>query len=311
MRTLARLVGFSLLAGLAACGGAEDGASDKLVDAPDPPEGGAQVLSPRYKVPAGREVFMCMRMPFEVTQDLYVQRTTIYQVEGGHHSIVYYRTSTAPVRDEPHECDDSDMTDLRPIAIGTARGTGIELPPGIALKVPKGARLYQQSHYLNLSDREVEVQDAANLELLRADAVTDIAGMYTQVDLGFELPAGQETTRTVDCALPHAMTVPWLFGHMHEMGTHFKVEITQDGRTETVLDSEWEAALRDAAPKVEFSPHLALDAADRMKTTCTWRNPEPESVFFPKEMCATFAVYYPSTDGAMYVCDETGETFPL
>jgi hypothetical protein len=291
-------------------GCSDDGTIDPIRDdLPAPPEGGVRLISPTFTVDAGTEVFMCMRLPFEVTEDLHVNSSVAYQVQGGHHSMLYYTTGTQPMRDEPHECDDSDMSNIRFIGVGTADGVGISLPPGLALRVPKGARIYSQSHYLNASDSPIVAQDVVDLDLLTAAELEQVAGAFTQVDLGLDLPPDEDTTRVIDCTAPREMSVPWMLPHMHEQGLRFKLEVIIDGESTTVYESDWNEALRDHFPILEFEPHLTLTTADRIRTTCTWRNTSGRRLLFPAEMCATFMPFYPSPNGALLACDENGSHF--
>ncbi len=313
----ARLVALFLVGGLVApaCGG-EDGTDppedDGTVrdDLPDKPDDAVRLVSPTFEVAPGDEVFVCMKIPFDIPEDLYVNESVAYQTEGGHHTLLYYVEGGGPAP-EPHECGDADMLNMRFIGVGTADGNGIGLPPGIAMKVPAGAEIYAQTHYLNASDRTLLGQDVVDLRLIPASEVQEVAGAFANVDLGLRLPPGEETTRVVDCGVPRAMTVPWMLAHMHELGARFKLEVQKDGVWSTVYESTWEAALRDDFPVTELDPHVSLGPQDRIRTTCTWHNTGALERLFPAEMCATFMPFYPSPNGALLVCDDKGNQFEL
>ena len=198
---------------------------------------------------------------------------------------------------------------LRFVGVGTGDGSGIELPPGIAMKIPANIKLFTQSHYLNTTDHEVTAEDVINLRTIPESEVVEIAGTFTEIDLSFELPARLETTRTVECTVPVDMTVPFLIPHMHEFGKHITVELEQAGTMQTLYDSDWSVALRDDFPVRHFTDHLKLQTTDKIRTSCTWNNDGDIPLLFPREMCATFMMFYPSIDGAMWACDETGRQF--
>jgi hypothetical protein len=301
----------ALAAGCSDSGTTEPPVDDGIiVDVPPAPSGAKRLVTPTFPVEGGTEVFMCMRVPFEVKEDLYVNSSLAYQATGGHHSMLYYTPpEQLPLKDEPHECEDSDMGNIRFIGVGTGDGVGISLPKGMALKIPAGAKIYTQSHYLNTGSERMIAQDVLDLITIPAAEVEQVAGAFTEVDLGLELPANAETTRKIDCTAPTEMTVPWMIPHMHELGFHIKLEIVSNGVTSTVYETPWEEALRDHFPVVEFEPHLKLTPADRIVTTCTWRNTKSTPLLFPAEMCATFMPFYPSANGAMLACDETGKHF--
>jgi hypothetical protein len=300
---------------LTACGGEqappEDSGPDTIrTDLPAAPEGGARLVSPVFQVDAASEVFMCMRIEFDVTEDMWVNSSTGYQVEGGHHTMLYYTAEPQVGIDPmPHECAGEDMGNIRFIGVGTANGIGITLPEGIAMKIPKGAEIWTQSHYLNTTGEEITAQDVIDLELIAANEVTDVAAAFTQVDLGLELTPVAETTRVIECTAPQNMTVPFMIPHMHEWGAHFKLEVVRNDETMVIYDQGWEESLRDDFPILSMSPMLELTPNDVIRTTCTWHNDTADPILFPQEMCATFMPFYPSSDGALLACDETGEHF--
>ena len=305
-----RLVFASTLLAAAACSGGDSGPDTIRDDLPPAPTDGMRLVGPTFTLPAGKEVFECMRIPADTTKDIYVNASETWQVTGGHHTMLFY--SEHPTGgEEPHECTDADMGNIRFVGVGTADGIGIKLPEGIVLKIPAGVKIYTQSHYLNTTDEDIVVQDVVDLHTLSLDKVQMVAGAYTEVDLGLELQPGVDTTRVIDCPVPmQAMTVPWMIPHMHELGMNFKLELIKGGtETHTLYESAWTTTLRDHFPLVEFDPFLNLTSADRIRTTCTWHNTDPEPRLFPHEMCATFMPFFPSPDGKLLACDEHGNTF--
>jgi hypothetical protein len=288
-----------------------DPGPDKLRDdIPDPPAGGVQVVGPIFSVPAGKEVFMCMRIPFDVTEQMYVQSSHVYQSTNGHHTLLYYSENSAGVDPEPHPCDGLDMTDVRIVTTGAANGTGLSMPDGVVLQVPPGAELWAQSHYINATDQDSEVQDVINLELVPEDQVTEIASSFAHVDLTFTLPPAQETTRTMECAVPRDMTIPWLLPHMHEWGKEFTLELLRAGEEEPFWDwsGDWFTNARNDFPVQQLDEFIELKAGDRIRTTCTWNNTESDTILWPQEMCVTFFPFFPG-DGGLLACDETGSSF--
>lgn len=309
--SLALMVAAALAAGCSSPDSGEPPADDGIIlDVPPAGAGTQRLVTPTFQVDSGTEVFMCMHIPFEVKEDIYVNSSLAYQAKGGHHSLLYYTPpNQLPLKDEPHECDDSDMSSIRFIGVGTGDGSGIALPEGIALKIPAGAKLYTQSHYLNTGGQQMTAQDVLDLITIPVDKVEQVAGAFTEVDLGLELAPNAETTRVIDCTAPTEMTVPWMFPHMHEWGFYVKMELVLNGEKKTIFESTWEQALRDHFPLINFEPHLKLTPNDRIITTCTWRNTKSAPILFPAEMCASFMPFYPSPGGQLLACDETGKHF--
>jgi hypothetical protein len=244
-----------------------------------------------------------MRVPHEITQDLYVQASASYQARGGHHTMLYYVEGTTPFRDDPHECTPEDMGNVRFVGVGTADGVGITLAPGMALRIPRGARLYVQSHYVNSGTAALAARDYINLELLPRERVERIAGAFTEVDLGLDLPARTRTRRVIDCTFPAEMNIPWAIPHMHEYGAHFRLELVSGTNTRVLYDSDWTAALRDHFPVVNFPQELHVTPQDHLRTICDFNNTTTHRMLWPEEMCATFLVFHPSNNGALLACD--------
>src|SRR5213078_2232586 len=173
--------------------------------------------------------------------------------------------------------------------------------------IPAGSKIYTQSHYLNTTDEDITAQDVIDFHLLTKDKVTNVAGAFVEIDLGFELPPQQDVTRVVDCHPPMDMTVPWMIPHMHELGFDFKLELIHQNAEPTMLyQSLWSTTLRDHFPLVNFDPALQISPTDRLRTTCTWHNNTDTMRLFPNEMCATFMPFWNSPDGALLACDENG-----
>jgi hypothetical protein len=305
-----RILGMVGLASLAAFAAACGSSGDSFEKDHPPPPGGVQLVTPTFTVPKGTEVFECFRVPYDVKEDLYVQSSAAWQATGGHHTMLYYSVGTAMYKDAPHTCDSTDMLDVRFIGVGTAAGGGITMPPGVVLKIPAGVKIYAQSHYLNATEKDLTAKDLINLELIPQSKVQNVAGAWTEIQTGLQVPPNDTASAVVSCSPPVEMTVPWLIPHMHEFGQHFNIELTSDGKTSTLYDSDWVATLRDHFPLVTFDQQpLKLKPSDIVKTTCTWKNTTSAPLLWPREMCAMFMIYYPSTDGALWACDHDGANF--
>lgn len=303
-RTIACFVALGLLG----CGPSDSGPELLRDDIPDPPEGGIQIATPIFEVAPGQEVFMCMRVPFELEHDIFVQSSHVYQAEAGHHTLLFYSQNSEGVNPEPHECDGFEMTDVRIVTTGSANGAGLDMPDGVVLAVPQNAEIWVQSHYINATNEPRQVQDVINLELIAEADVTQVASTFAQVDLTFALPPQAETTRVIDCKIPHDMTIPWILPHMHEWGKSFKIEILENDEPVFELAGDWFEADRDDFPITELDEYLELGPQHTIRTTCNWFNSEPETLLFPQEMCATFFPFFPG-DGSLLACDETGRVF--
>ena len=294
------------------CGSEEEKSAEKTPDPrfvrqdiPAPPDGGLQWVSKTFTVPAGEERFYCMRIA-TVEEDLFIQSGAVYQVEGGHHVIAFHTTELEDQSPDPHVCDGGEMSgNIRFATVGAADGTGVAMPEGVAMKIPAGAEIWTQSHYVNASDEDVLAQDVINLELVAAEDVSTLAGTFAQSDFSFDLQPRQETTRTMECAFTRELTIPWLVPHMHEWGKEYLVEILKGDEVVWSTSGAWTAALRNDIPIQELAEHITVTPEHKVRTTCTWANTGDAPLAFPEEMCVTFFPFYPA-DGEFVLCDEEG-----
>jgi hypothetical protein len=91
----------------------------------------------------------------------------------------------------------------------------------------------------------------------------------------------------------------YLYGHMHDWGERFHIDIARDGNApERVYEVEqWQAQFRDAAPLNDYgSEAFAVAADDVVTTSCTWTNDRDDPLGFPQEMCVSLGMLYPSRD---------------
>jgi len=272
-----------------------------------------EYIGPVYTAPAADEAFICYTIPLNNAEPIYVHSSHMFQSAGGHHVLAFAIGETSTMNDAPHVCDDSDMANptLRFVGAGTAGGSGITMPDGVALMIPAHVKLMLQTHHVNTSGHEQQAQDIIHIETIARADVVQVAGAYAEVAQSFTLNARATATATLDCHPPAAMTVPWMFAHMHEWGTHATINVIHaDGSTLPVYDSDWDVSFRDHFPLVNFATPLSLTPTDRVVTTCTWDNTTDAPIIFPKEMCATFMPIYPS-DGTFWVCGDDGSNYTL
>jgi len=250
----------------------------------------------------------CLTVEVGNDAPLYVHATHVYQSPGGHHVLAMAIDETAAGGDTPHACGAEDWRTrgLRFVGIGATNGSGVTMPDGVAMLVPAHAKLLLQSHYINDSAETMRAQDLVRFDVVDAGSVAQVAGFYMADSTHLVVPAHATATQTFGCHPPFAMTVPWMFPHMHDWGTHASLVVEHaDGTTTPIYDGDWSPDLRDRFPFVEFASPMTLGPSDTVRTTCTWENTGDVPLDFPREMCAAFMPYYPS-DGSLWTCDDDG-----
>lgn len=275
---------------------------------PDPPAGGLQWVTPEYVIEPYAEVEYCWFGTYTgPTVGLHAQWT--FQSQYGHHVVL--NATNAEVDDYPDDtvldCTDPDalpMTSLDPLLVG---GTGsidaedgpegeLLLPDGMAVELEEGQRIILQSHYVNVTDAPLLVQDALNLALVDPATVETWTAPFVHVETDLAIAQGHDTL-TFDCTWPDDYDLLFLAGHMHEWGSAFEATHTPaDGSPETTLYAieEWDPLFRDTAPVNEYvAGEMSVRAGDVFTTHCEWDNDTDHVLGFPEEMCVTFGMAYP------------------
>lgn len=248
-------------------------------------------------VPAGKDIVLCHYLE-RTTDELYVRAFESFQGEHGHHLIIF----KAVVQEEPgtvRDCTSAeDMVRFTPVISSVQFGLE-RFPDGMAIRVPRGAQIVLQQHYVNTSDKELRVKDVAFMTKVAKEEVETLAGFYGLSDIFFELPPGEETTLSFRCKAPRDMNVLLVGPHMHEWGTRFRVTLTQATGTTELMDLAWKANYRDEPPTLDYDKDrpLVLKEGDTIATECVFRNTTSKVLKFPEEMCATYGYFFPAVAG--------------
>lgn len=248
-------------------------------------------------IPAGHDVVLCHYLD-TTEEELYVRSFESFQGEHGHHLIIF----KALVTDAPgtvRDCTSAeDMVRFTPVISSVQFGLE-NFPEGMAIRVPKGAQIVLQQHYVNTMSRDIVVRDRALMTTMPKEEVKVLAGFYGLSQIFFELPPGEETSLHFDCAAPSDLNILLMGPHMHEWGTSFTAKVDRHGSMETILDVKWESWMRDEPPvrKYERTDPLVLRKGEIISTTCTFRNTTRDVLEFPREMCATYGYFFPAIAG--------------
>ena len=286
---------------------ADSEAVDMRRDFPAPPEGGLQLLTPEYTIPAFSEKQFCWFTRWDGV-DIGINYQATYQSDNGHH-VVLMKT-LADEDDFPDgtvfDCSDKDtlpMTDMEPLIFGRGIETGsadnesiLDLGAAMAVNLDEGTRMVVQSHYLNPTPDAILVNDAINLGLIPEDQVETWAAPFAHTALEFEIPAGETATVAFDCTWEDDATVLFLGGHMHDWGKAFSIDWASGDTTERIYEiPEWTVEYRDRPPVNEYADgDFTVAAGDVFSTSCTWENTTEHTLGFPEEMCVTFGFAHES-----------------
>ena len=309
MRSFTLLLALSLLAIGCAEAEPEDTAVDNLREFPDPPAGALTFYTPEYVIAAGSEQQWCWAMTYD-GDDVGITSQYTYQPNMGHHVALFGTTATERDIPDGHVWDCTELSALgmdsqEPIIIGgssTATDEGPEgfvvLPDGMAAQLRSGQRLVIQSHYVNYTEDDVRVADAAFIETIPEDEGPGVDRAVRGHRGGLQHPRRRRLvdplvrlpgTRGLQPAVPgrpHARLGPVL--------QHRPDAARRETASGSTRSADWEVEMRDAPVYNEYAlGERQLLAGDVITTTCEWFNHEGHALDFPQEMCVSFGMAYP------------------
>lgn len=228
-------------------GTGQDDVIDGRVEVPEPPvEGkGVQFVMPETIIPAGEEKMMCWIPDWVPERDSLVRSFIGLQGGMGHH-IVALTSGIPREAGTTFDCTELEaMVSLEPLLVpdnppGEKTDVSVRLfPEDFAVRLPAGARIVLQSHYVNVADRDLLVADVAVFDFVEEGEAYTEASYFTVNHGGIDLPEGDVTT-SVSCEVARRTQLVSLFGHMHDWGTSVKIEREREGTTKVLYEvEEW------------------------------------------------------------------------
>ena len=310
----------ALSAGLLGCptdpGHDTDEPADFRVEIPDPPgaDEGVQIVMDDFIVPPGEEVMWCYVAAWSPAEDVLINSFRGWQnLEGGGHHLV---ALGAQVPYEPgynFDCTNLEsMQSLEPLVLPEPGDTSY-LPDGYAVRVPAGANVVIQSHYINYTAEPMVVRDVVHLGFYQGDDAIEASYLILNHG-GLDIAPGESSVE-VSCQLPDSAT-PYnlvnLLGHMHEWGAAMDISHQPAGADWDVIYDipDWDPEYRDLPPTNiwEADDPFVMQGGDRFRVRCDFDNGTDANIRFPSEMCTSVALYYPSASNGLLVCDEDGGT---
>ena len=283
---------FAFCAALTACSPAEpDNRVDNRVEIPAPPANGVQFVLPEMDYAPYTDEMRCVYMK-SPAEDVWVTAMEPFQ-NNGHHLVAFTAETSQPDGTIQDCTDPINMGSWRPLSPALER---FELPDGFATLVPANTQLIFQVHYINYGSEPMVVRDVYHFEFA-AGANPTPASSWASGTIDYAIPPNAEYTLRYGCDVPFDMNGFLLFGHMHEWGSKYSIDLIRQGAQAEILYDipEWTAEMRDTPPVLEWdtADPLALAVGDRLEISCTWQNNTSDTLFFPTEMCASVMWYYP------------------
>jgi hypothetical protein len=245
----------------------------------------------------GTEGYTCVRKTN--TEDFYSNGFQAINPLGTHHTLLTMGAANGP--DDTTPCSAADNHPLS--VFGSGVGTDpLELPEGVAIKIPKDTQLLLNLHLFNTSDKELAGTSGTRIRAIPESEVTHVAEGILAGTVAIDIPPGETTTTIGYCTMSSDVTLVAVAPHMHQLGIYEKV-VAESG-------AEGEVVLHDAPYDFnEQSYHLIdplnLAKGDRVRVECTHKNTTANDVKFGDsslaEMCFAGIYRYPA-DGTPFIC---------
>lgn len=259
--------------------------------------GELQIVSPAVrKIPAGANVMHCSYLDFRFKETTDVVGFHGALSLGGHHAILYVARQDRPV--DTHPCTEDDMINSQYLA-GTGADSAFaalgDLPPEVGFRVPANAQLMIQTHFVNASLAAIDGQAAINIKTAKPTASRMPADLFAVANNRFVLPPGQVTSSETTCEVKEKLSLFFLAGHEHALGTYVKIEHHIGSSAKMLYDREWAEQYEFDPPLEVYSVQqpLVINPGDKIRIHCTWNNTSGRELRFPDEMCVAWGYYFP------------------
>jgi len=257
------------------------------------------LLTVGFTVPVGQEFYRCRRVT--TTEDIWIKSLTPTSPAGVHHQVFAIDKSTNPPPDGEANCPvlQPNWTDLFASGVNSP---SLDMPEGVALKVPAGKQMILQLHLFNATNKEINgsstlyIERSASVDAMH-EAEVVLAGPPPVQGIPSvpSIPPGNNQKITATCRMGGDVKFFAVFPHMHQYGTHIKVWMAQQDGTpmQTVYDNDYNFSDQDFA---QFAP-ITLGVEDKIAVECTYNNDTGATIRLgdssTEEMCFAISYRYP------------------
>lgn len=278
----------------------------QMIPAPDP-GAGWQIVSPILDhIQPGSDLEMCDWTNVFADRQIDVKSVVGVQTEPpGHHIVAYYTTVTQPPGTS-RVCQDSDMATFRFLAGAGGEGTPNEAPGDLVFRIPEGAQIVLNEHYLNTTDHEMSGQSLLNVNFAAPSDANIPSGNAAFLDDTIDVPQGAYAM-DIHCVQKDVMKLWYFIPHMHAWGKHINVDVTQSGVKTNVFNVDWDPSLTFHPPEDRLSPDtpMTLNPGDAVDIHCEWNNDSGHDLPFGFEMCVAFGEFLDTSHLGNWACDRS------
>jgi hypothetical protein len=291
----------ALSVSLLACG-TDSAGPDTLPDleVPPAPENGIQVITPIFEnIAPGSDLETCVWTDKIFDKETDVKSTLGYQNEPpGHHVVLFYTLAKQPPG-TARICTDNDMATFRYLTGNGANGEINQAPGDLVFRIPAGAQLVVNAHYLNAGDETLRGQSLINVNFADPGPHTP-SGSLAIVDTQLEVAQGVSTQK-MSCTYDRDFKLWYFIPHMHRWGQHITIDIN----SQRMVDLPWSPDYTFHPPenRYDLNQPFMIKAGDTVDVSCTWNNTESGPLLFGFEMCVAFGQFIDEQGFGSRACD--------
>jgi len=306
-RDMKKTLACVMFTGLFGCGGMDTPDGPELLPnlvIPDPPDNGMQIITPIvHDLAPGSDTEMCTWTDKFVSDTTDVKSALGFQAEPpGHHIVVFWTTQNEPPG-TTRVCTDSDMASFRYVIGLGGQGELNEAPGDLVFRIPAGAQLVINHHYLNVTDETLDGQSAINVNFADPGPHTP-SGSTAFLDTNLHVQPGDYSFDT-SCTVDRTLKLWYMIPHMHEWGTNITVDIVRGENTQRMFDTIWDPSFAFHPPEIRHEPSdpFTVNPGDKVNVHCEWNNDTGRVLDFGFEMCVAYGQFVDDTEMGSWACD--------
>jgi len=276
----------------------------------DPPPAGQGL---QYKMisdlQAGQEIERC-QFVVAPPEGLNVNHDEVRYTPGSHHVLLYltpYPTvPTVDIRGQSHDTSgvfdcalgataDWSVSGVIAGAQSFGGGSMVSLPPEVAVKVPGGAVMLMNTHYLNANPKQISAEARINVFTIPTAQVKQEGGVLFFYNPIISIPAGSTATARMRCSVGSEIMLTNIQSHMHRRAVNYEAMLSDKSGQQ--LESLYKNDDWENVPVKKFEPGKLIPAGSSLDYHCDYKNSESHDIrqgpSTKDEMCMLIGSYYP------------------
>ncbi len=241
-----------------------------------------------WEIPAGTEFYKCARVT--LSEDTYISDFKAIGPAGTHHTVLSVGDPDGPDGISTCDAGKNHPTMIFGSGIGPAE---FSFPEGVGVKIPAGQQLLLNLHLFNVSESVITGTSGTQVKFSSADKIIHEAESVLAGSVQISIPPGQAVDVVGNCTAEQDITVISVAPHMHQIGTHMKIEALRADGDMMLSDEPYD--FRDQ--KLYQLEPFTMKQGDKIKVTCSYNNTTDQTVGFGdssnSEMCFGGFYRYP------------------